>query len=85
MQIFSLKPGRSVWQEVRDQSLHMFYGACLMAAFIWPIPAWAASLLVMVVAVERELEQHQWQGVGKLDLAFWFLSCLIFTGVYYLV
>jgi hypothetical protein len=69
--------------EVRDQSLHMLYGACLMAAFIWPIPAWIAPLLVMIVAVERELEQHQWQEVGKLDLAFWFLSCLIFDAVYY--
>ena len=76
MQIFSLKPGRTVSQEVRDQMCHVTYAVCLMASFIFPVPAWGAAILVLIIAVERELEQLSWywQAFGRQDLFFWTLA-----------
>lgn len=66
--------------EVRDQSLHYLYATCLIIAFVSPVPAWLATVLVMIVATIRELEQHGWNilEVGRRDLSFFFLACLMF-------
>lgn len=87
MQLFSLKPGRTVWQEVRDQLCHSAYAVCLMAAFILPVPAWGAAILVLIIAVERELEQHSWywRAIGRQDLFFWTLAAVLFAVIYYLI
>jgi hypothetical protein len=76
---------KTFWTGLRDQGAHMLYGLCLMLAFVFPVPAWGATILVMAVATERELEQHDWDitRVGRTDLFFWFLCCLIFNAVYY--
>jgi hypothetical protein len=57
----------------------------LSIAFVHPVPAWLATVLVMTVALLRELEQHEWsiQAVGRRDLFFFFLACLIFDIWYY--
>lgn len=87
MQVFSLKPGRSIWREVLDQFGHVGYSACLMSAFIFPVPAWVAVLLVMAIAFERELEQHSWDvsAVGRQDMFFWSVAAVLFAVVYYLI
>lgn len=73
--------------EVRDQSLHVLYAVCLMLAFIYPVHWLVAILLTMIVAIERELEQHNWVSVGKMDLAFWFVGCcgvaVVYNGLKY--
>jgi hypothetical protein len=76
---------RTFWTELRDQSLHAIYAVCLIFAFVYSVPAWLATVLVMAVALLRELEQHDWKilEVGRRDLAFFFLACLIFDIWYY--
>lgn len=84
----STPPRVRTWKTaILDQGGHMFYGLCLMFAFVYPVPAWGATLLVMVVAFVRELEQKKWNWrlVGRTDLFFWFLICLIFDVVYYAI
>ncbi|WP_143860932.1 hypothetical protein [Nitrosovibrio sp. Nv4] len=63
----------------------MLYGLCLLIAFTQPVPAWGATILVMAVATIRELEQKKWSVllIGRIDLFFWFLVCLIFDIWYY--
>lgn len=76
---------RTFWTECRDQSLHALYATCLSIAFVYPVPAWLATVLVMVVATIRELEQHDWNilEAGRRDLSFFFLACVIFDIWYY--
>ena len=73
--------------ELRDQSLHAVYAVCLMAGFVFPVPPVLALLMTMVVAVLRELDQHEWDfgRIGKLDLSFWFMACCLFILVHHIL
>lgn len=71
-------------EEIRDQALHTVVAAALMGLFVF-FPVVAAAVLVMGIAVVRELIQHDWKGVGKLDLIFWAVGCALFLVAYYLI
>lgn len=83
--IFSLKEGKSIWMEILEQCLHALLASLYMLFFILQLPAEVAALLSFGYGVLRELEQHQWQSVGKQDLFFWGLACVIFVVVYRVV
>ncbi len=85
MALFTLKPGKSLILEVAEQFAHALYAVALMAAFIFPIPAWGAALLSIGMGILRELEQKSWDWtrIGRMDMFFWALACVIFTVVFY--
>ena len=83
---FTLKPGKTLLQECRDQGLHMLECSIFFYLFITPVPILLAGLLAFVVGVRRELEQHKWdwRAMGRQDLFFWALAAIILVAVYLL-
>jgi hypothetical protein len=75
---------KPLWAEIRDQVLHVTVAVVLTALFVF-FPVLAAAVLVMGVGIVRELIQHDWQAVGKLDLIFWAVGCALFLLAYYLL
>lgn len=63
--------------EVRDQALHAWIAYILMLAFLM-YPPLSAGVLVLIIAMARELQQHNWQGWGKLDMGFWLFGVIIY-------
>lgn len=68
------------WKEWVDQPLHMLMIFGLMAGAYFQWPLWAAALFGLAWMLLRELEQHKWNifRVGRKDLAFCFLACILF-------
>lgn len=85
MSMFTLKPGKSIWLEIGEQCAHSFYAVALMIAFILPVPVPVAALLSVAMGILRELEQKDWdwRRIGRMDMFFWSLACLIFTAIFY--
>lgn len=75
---------KPLWAEIQDQVLHVTAAVVLAALFVF-FPVVAAVVLVMGVGIVRELIQHDWQAVGKLDLIFWAVGCALFLLAYYLL
>jgi hypothetical protein len=86
MTLFSLCGNKPFLEELRDQLLHMTHAALLACAIIFIHHPIFACIVVMLEALLRELEQHEWDimKVGRRDLSFYFLSCLIVIVTYYL-
>lgn len=85
MPLFSLKSDKSLLLEIAEQFGHAFYAVALMIAFILPVPIPVAAILSIALGVLRELEQKdwQWRRIGRMDMFFWSLACLVFTIVLY--
>ena len=75
MGLFKLKPGKPLWLEVLEQAAHATLAAAFLLGFTFGMPVWLAAVLAFAVGVLRELEQHDWRGVGWLDLFFWSVGC----------
>jgi hypothetical protein len=67
---------KPLWAEIRDQVLHVAVAILLTAMFIY-FPELAAAVLAMGIGIIRELIQHNWQAVGRLDLVFWGVGCAL--------
>ncbi|SEO64715.1 hypothetical protein [Nitrosovibrio sp. Nv6] len=76
------KPKKPVWAEIRDQVAHVIAAILLMYLFV-RFPLLALAAVVMIIALIRELRQHEWRDFGKLDMTFWGVGCLLFLVAYY--
>lgn len=63
--------------EVRDQALHAGFAYILMIVFL-AYPPLAAGVLVLIIAMARELQQHNWHGWGKMDMGFWLAGVVVY-------
>lgn len=63
--------------EIRNQALHASIAYILMLAFL-VYPPLAAGVLVLIIAMARELQQHNWQGWGKMDMGFWLAGVVVY-------
>lgn len=48
-------------------------------------PILMLAVVVMTVALIRELHQHEWRDFGKLDTIFWAVGCVLFIAAFYTV
>ncbi|ARO88189.1 hypothetical protein EBAPG3_010585 [Nitrosospira lacus] len=78
------KPKKSTLAEIIDQTAHAAVGIVLMYLFVL-FPLLGIAVLVMIIALLRELPQHEWRGYGRLDMIFWGVGCLLFMTVYYTI
>lgn len=78
------KPRKSTLAEIVDQIAHAVAGIALIYLFLL-FPVLGVAVLVMVIALIRELRQHEWKDYGRLDMIFWGVGCSLFTIVYYTV
>lgn len=75
---------KPILAEIRDQAAHICLAAAGMGLIVM-FPVLGAALVVMLVALVRELSQHGWRDYGTLDLIFWGVGCGVFTVVYFML
>ncbi|SCX40511.1 hypothetical protein [Nitrosospira sp. Nsp1] len=75
---------KSKLAEVRDQLAHASAAVALMYLFLH-FPILMLAVVVMTVALIRELNQHEWRDFGMLDMIFWAVGCALFIAAFYTV